>query len=401
MLHKSDVMLIGRSRDAISGILGLLDEQRQLSIRTHVFGNGQSDIWRNDDAHPMPDAIALCVEEDWRHCLPSLLQELPAIRPPFLVLCPISDMELLRTAMRAGARDVLSPPYEAGNLITRLAELAREGQIDRHKHSARLIAFINAKGGSGSSFLAANAATTLAGRHDRKAILVDFDLQFGSLPLYLNMSAGNGLIKALEFIDSLDAAALPGYVQAHENGLHLLSATMSDLILPDDIAEERVTHLLDVLDTAYQDIIIDLPRRIDRTTAAILERPDQVVVVTQQSVTHLQDTKRLMMILNDHLGITSNRVKIVLNRFSKKAEVREEDFEYAFPGIALVTVPSDYALVSESINLGVPVAEESGRSPLAKAILSLSESLLPQDKDTQKQPTGLLGWLGLPGKNLR
>jgi pilus assembly protein CpaE len=399
MLHKSDVMLIGRSRDAISGVLGLLEEQRLLSLRTHVFGNGQSQIWRDDDENPVPHALALCVDEDWRHCLPGLLQELPATSPPFLVLCPTSDIELLRTAMRAGARDVLSPPYEEEDLTARLVELALEGQASVKKDSAHLIAFINAKGGSGASFLAANIASALTTREERKSILIDFDLQFGSLPLYLNMSAGNGLIKALEFIDSLDAAALPGYVKVHGNGLHLLSATMNNLILPDDIDEGRVSRLLDVLDTTYQDIIVDLPRRIDRTTAAILERLDQVVVVTQQSVTHLQDTKRLLTILNDHLGITSDRVLIVLNRFSKNAEVRMDDFTSAFPDVAIETIPSDYALVSESINLGVPVADGSRRSALAKAILSLSKRVLPKKKVEQKPASGLLGWLGLPGKN--
>ena len=399
MLHKSDVMLIGRSRDAISGVLGLLEEQRLLSLRTHVFGNGQSEIWRDNDENPVPHALALCVDEDWRHSLPGLLQELPAISPPFLVLCPTNDIELLRTAMRAGARDVLSPPYEEEDLTSRLVELAMEGQASVKRDSAHLIAFINAKGGSGASFLAANVASALVSQQERKSMLVDFDLQFGSLPIYLNMSAGNGLIKALEFVDSLDAAALPGYVQVHGNGLHLLSAAMDNLILPDDIAEERITRLLDVLDTAYQDIIVDLPRRIDRTTAAVLERLDQVVVVTQQSVTHLQDTKRLLTILSDHLGITSDRVLIVLNRFSKKAEVRIDDFASAFPGVAIETVPSDYAQVSESINLGVPVADGSTRSPLAKAILKLSKRVLPQQKVHEKQASGLFGWLGLQVKS--
>jgi pilus assembly protein CpaE len=173
---------------------------------------------------------------------------------------------------------------------------------------------------------------------------------------------------------------------------------MNNLILPDDIAEERVTRLLDVLDSAYQEIIVDLPRRIDRTTAAILERLDQVVVITQQSVTHLQDTKRLLSILNDHLGITGDRVLIVLNRFSKKAEVRRDDFTNAFPGVSIQTVPSDYALVSESINLGVPVAEGSARSALAKAILALSEQVLPQQRLGHNPTAGLFGWLGRAGR---
>jgi pilus assembly protein CpaE len=398
MLHKSNILLLGRSRDAVSGISGMLEGQRLLSLKTHVYGNGSGVPWDNSERDAMPHVLALCLDGNWKSSLPAILEALPAIKPPFLVLSPVIDMELLRCAMQAGARDVLSPPYEAANLSARLIELGREGQAAKVAHSARLIAFINAKGGSGASFLAANVAAALAGRRGRKTVLLDFDIQFGGLPIYLNMNPGGGLIKALEFSDTLDNVALPGYVQVHDSGLHLFSSAKRELILPDEIAEERIVHLLDILDAAYQEIVIDLPRHIDHSTATILERLDQVVMVTQQSVTHMQDTKRLLAILNDHLGIPTERVQIVVNRFSKKAEVRGEDFKKAFPGVAIETIPSDYAQVSASINLGVPVVKGAPRSPLTKAILNLSNRLIPDSDKVHKQASGLLGWLGMQAR---
>ncbi|MCU7934951.1 MAG: AAA family ATPase [Candidatus Thiodiazotropha sp. (ex Dulcina madagascariensis)] len=398
MLHKSDIMLLGRSRDAVSGISGMLEGQRLFSLRTHIFGNGRSIPWDDSERDPMPHVLALCLDGNWQTSLPAILQALPAKKPPFLVLSTGTNIELLRCAMQAGARDVLSPPYEVGNLTARLVELGREGEATMTESSARLIAFINAKGGSGASFLAANVAAALAGKRDRKTVLLDFDIQFGGLPIYLNMNPGGGLIKALEFSDTLDSAALPGYVQVHESGLHLFSSAKRELVLPDEIAEERIVHLLDVLDATYQEIIIDLPRRIDRPSAAILERLDRVVVVAQQSVTHMQDTKRLLTILNDHLGISAERVLIVVNRYSKKSEVRNEDFKNAFPGVAIETIPSDYAHVSASINLGVPVVDGAARSSLAKAILNLSSRLLSNGEPAHKRTGGMLGWLGLQAR---
>jgi pilus assembly protein CpaE len=398
MLHKTDIMLLGRSRDALSGINGMLEGQRALSLRTHVLGNGGGPLWNSSEQHAMPHVLALCLDGNWRNSLPGIVQALPPVKPPFLVLSPSIDLELLRSAMHAGARDVLSPPYEAEKLSARLIELGHEGQLHDTGNSARLTAFINAKGGSGASFLAANVATALAGRYERKTVLLDFDIQFGGLPIYLNMVPGEGLIKALEFADTLDTAALPGYAQVHESGLHLFSSNMRDLILPDDIAEERIAQLLEVLDATYQEVIVDLPRRIDRATAAILERLDQVIVVSQQSVTHLQDTKRLLTILNDHLGIYGERLLIVVNRFNKKSEVRSEDFSNAFPGVSIETVPSDYTQVSTSINLGVPVVEGTARSPLTKAILNLTNRLLPDEEQRHSRASGMFGWLGLQGR---
>jgi pilus assembly protein CpaE len=398
MMHKTDIMLLGRSRGVLEMIQGMLKEQRQLSLRTHVYGNGGGVPWDDSLHNAMPHAMAICLDGNWRDSLPGILQALPTQRPPFLVLSPSSDVDLLRNAMQAGARDVLSPPYEAEAVSARLLELGLEGMAQNTHNSARLIAFINAKGGSGASFLAANVAAALAGKHERKAVLIDFDIQFGGLPIYLNMSPGEGLIKALEVADTLDSAALPGYVQVHGSGLHLFSSAMRDLVLPDDIAVERIVHLMDILDANYQEIIIDLPRRIDRPTAAILERLDQLVVVTQQSVTHLQDTKRLLTILKDHLGISGERLLLVVNRFSKKSEVHREDFSNAFPGVAIETVPSDYAQVSNSINLGIPVVDGAARSPMGKAIRNLSRRLLPQEEQLYQRAHGMLGWLGLQSR---
>jgi len=398
MIHKTDIMLIGRSLEAMSGIFGLLEGQRLFSLKTHVFGNGQSELWGTDEQNPMPHALGLCVDEDWRKTLPGMLEALPREKPPFLVFSPAGDVELLKTAMRAGARDVLSPPYDSETLGARLLELAREEQVNHKRHSARLTAFINAKGGSGASFLAVNAASALANRYKRKTMLIDFDLQYGSMPVYLNMRSSDGLIKALEFVETLDSAALSGYTQKHDNGLHLLTTSTNRLVLPDEIAEERIVKLLDVLESSYQEIIVDLPRRIDRLSAAIIERLDKVVVVSQQSVSHLQDTRRLMLILREHMGVTDDRILLALNRFSKKAEVRREDFVNAFPGVSVVTVPSDYASVSESINLGSPVVTGISNTPLVKSILELSRQLMPQQQGQQLQSRGLLGWLGLTAR---
>ncbi len=398
MLHKSDIMLLGRSRDTVAGIAALLQGQHQLSLRSHTFGHGQGLFWGDSEHEPMPHVLALCLDGDWRSCLPAALRALPAQRPPFLVLSPQSDVALLRSAMHAGARDVISPPYTEEMLAARLIELSREGQASMVNGSARMIAFINAKGGSGASFLAANVAAALAGKQYRKTILLDFDIQFGGLPTYLNMNPQGGLINALEFSETLDSAALSGYVQVHDSGLSLMSSAKGELVLPDEIADERVVRLLDVLDSVYQMIIIDLPRRIDRPIAAILERLDHLVVVTQQSLTHLQDTQRLLNILNDHVGISAERVRILLNRFSKKSEVREEDYKNAFPHVTIGTIPGDYTQVSSSINLGVPVVDGAGRSSLGRAILDLSRRLVSDDEPEPKHAGGLLGWLGLPAK---
>jgi pilus assembly protein CpaE len=397
VLHKAEITLVGCSREPLSAVADTLQDQKSMTVTSRMYGNGYTEMWPADQ--PAPHALVLCLGIDWQTDLALLLNGLPGKRPPFLVVSPVTEIELFRLAMRAGARDVVqSTSIDPDEFSQRLVDLAHEGREGKADRSARLIAFVNAKGGSGASFLAANVASVLAVRELHRIMLVDLDVQFASLPSYLNMGAGNGLIKALESAESLDATAIKGYAQVHKNGVHLLAAALNDLVSPDDIAQERIEALLNVLDAAYDDIVVDLPRRIDAVTSVIFDRLDKVVVVSQQSVTHLQDTKRLVTIMHNFLGISNDRILIVINRFEKKSDVRRGDFEEAFPGIEIQTIPSDYRRVAESVNLGVPVAEVAERSSLAKAIVALSEHVAPQEDMSAKKRSGVLRWLGVPSR---
>ena len=123
MFHKAKILIAGRSKDAVSGLASLLEGQRELVVESRVFGNGHGELWHQNE--PPPHVLFLSVGEDWATALPALLSGLPTNRPPLLVACPANDVELLKMAMRAGARDVLTPPYDSEALADRLQELAR------------------------------------------------------------------------------------------------------------------------------------------------------------------------------------------------------------------------------------------------------------------------------------
>jgi pilus assembly protein CpaE len=210
----------------------------------------------------------------------------------------------------------------------------------------------------------------------------------------------------MEFVETLDATAIQAYVLRHPSGLHLLAAAMDEIIVPDDISAERTQKLLDALNGSYSDILIDLPHRIDPAMATILGHSDVIALATQQTVAHLHDTKRLLFLLRDRLGIALDRVLLLLNRYDTKAEVRLDDFVEVFPQVRIQTLPSDYVRASESLNLGTPICESAAYSPLGKALLKLMKDLTQgQGPPTAPQGTnraaptrparkaGLFGWL--------
>jgi pilus assembly protein CpaE len=391
MRHPLRVLLVGRPGQSLSDVEALLGENRQMLVTVKRVGNG--------DARPLSelqercDAILLVTGEDWRSTIEACFESDAPANKPLLVVGPEGDTELLRTAMRIGGRDFFPLPASAADLVPALDRLATEEHARRGGLSARVTAFLNAKGGSGASLCSANFGHILAKALGRRAILLDFELQFGSLPTYFNLQSRNGLIRALELVDSLDVTALQGYTQQHPSGLYLLTAAAEGLVLPEDVDEDRVARLFAVLDQAFEELVVDLPRRIDRATAAILDRSDLVILTVQQTVAHLQELKRLTGLLSGELGIASDRLVVIVNRFQRRAEVTLEDFTDALRDLRIETLPNDFQGVSESINLGIPLLEHAPRSALSKSLQGLVESVASEDAPPVPRRRSPWAWL--------
>jgi pilus assembly protein CpaE len=397
-----ELLIVGLSRESISGVVEALDGQQMMRLVPYIISEGQ--LVLPEYMRPAPDALLFCIDPGNEQAIWDTVERIPTPRPPLFVVSAGNDMELLRTAMRLGVRDVFSLPLNVDDFAFAVSRVVREDRERRGETGSRLISFMNTKGGSGASLIAANVALAMAtqSRFGRRLLLLDFDFQFGGLPTYLNLIARDGLIKAMEFVDTLDEAALQGYVQRHESGLHLLAAAMDEIIVPEDISAERTEKLLAVIDGPYEDILVDLPHRIDASTAAILEHSDIIALAAQQTVAHLHDTKRLIFLLRDRLGIAVERILLIVNRYDKKAEVRLEDFVEVFPGIGIRTVPGDYLRASESINLGIPICESAPRSPLGRSLTGLAESFDQPDKlaavPDVAERSGLFGWIKGAGR---
>lgn len=398
-----NLLVIGRSHEAIDPVGEALAQRQGLEVLPLLLNPGQMIL--PEYMRPAPDALVFAVDERWHPEVWKTIEQIPVPHPPIFIITYVNDMEILRLAMRYGVRDVFPMPLQVDDCVTAITKVVHEERKRRGETGSRLISFMNTKGGSGASLIAANVALAMAleARFSRPILLVDFDFQFGGLPTYLNLIARDGLIKAMEFVANLDATALQAYVIRHPSGLHLLAAAMDEIVIPEDITSERTESLLSALNGVYADILFDLPHRIDPAIATILSHSDIIALPAQQTVAHLHDTKRLLYLLRDRLGIAMDRILLLVNRYDAKSEVRLEDFTDVFPQVAIQTLPSDYVRASESINLGIPICESAAHSPLGKALLKLTKDLDqgPTSGSLQSTPTvphppkkgGLFGWL--------
>jgi len=372
------LLISSRDADSLQYLQGICQGMPSLEVTTRLVTNGHTDPLYGLER--MPDLLLLRVSHLWREELAALLQRPAHERPPLLVCGPLEEREGMRLAMQAGARDFLPEPVAAADLQAALQRMVAEVRPVASTGGGRLVALINAKGGSGATMLACNLAQQLSLKGG-SVLLLDLDLQFGSVAHYLDVLVQHSHVEVLRQVQELDGVALRGFCTQYSPTLHVLGGRADELFLPQDVQVEQLEALLRLARQTYDWVIVDLPRQIDHLSGTVLEQADQIYVLLQQSLSHLKDGSRLVRILRDELGVRGDRLQVVVNRYDKSAPISLRDIEEALRCSEPLKLPNDFAVVSESQNAGVPLETHAPRAPITAAVRELSQELLGQTDD--------------------
>ena len=106
------------------------------------------------------------------------------------------------------------------------------------------------------------------------------------------------------------------------------------------------------------------------------------------SYAHLRDTRRLIAIMQQELGVSGDRLIVLVNRFDKKGPAGLSDIQEALDGVLVWTLPNDYQPVAESINLGTPLVEMARSSALARRLFKLANALREPESLSAKERSG-------------
>ena len=389
MKTKIKVLLAGRSKDAISNLQDLLAVQDRLDVTLRHIVNGHADPLYG--LEEVPDLLVLHVNGLEGGEIEALIERPASVRPPLLVVSETGDAAVMRLAMKAGARDFL-PHTEAEGVCESVDAICDE-LTATSTQSGELIAVLNAKGGSGATFLSCNIAHMAVRVSEEPTALVSLDMQFPTLPSYFDIKVRHGLMHAIDSVDELDAVALDAILASHESGLKILAANAEDFRFSYDDQVAQCNKLFDVLVQNYRHVIVDVPRRLTEINAEVISRATRVVLVVQQSLPHVHDATRLQQLLRDQLGLFQDRLHVVVNRFNKNAEISLDDMKKALGCDDVVTVPNDFKNVSESINLGVPMYDHARNSAVTKALVALQSRVVGHTGDSVVAGSGKLSSL--------
>lgn len=284
-----------------------------------------------------------------------------------------------RALTEAGVDDVLPLPGgdEAGRKVARPGR-ARGGSTGR---TGRIIAVAQARGGIGSTNVAVNLADQLAigvglrrSAPRPKVALVDLDLQFGTVGSFLDLPEQDTLIRIAMDGTIPDTNFLEQSMATLPSGLSVLPAPSKFAPL-DALRPEQVAGILDSLRQRCDYVVVDLPRALVGWIEPVMERADEVLVVTDISVPSVRHCRRLIDFLTqDNPALP---VEVVVNHQRRPffpSRVQRE------AGKALGRrldhwLPHDPAAAAAASDRGQPLSRVAARSPLGKTIKALTKSI--------------------------
>jgi pilus assembly protein CpaE len=294
------------------------------------------------------------------------------------------DPHMMLEAMRSGVSECLQDPVTPQTLD----QAVRRVLVDAlPEQLGRVVAFVGAKGGVGTTTLGVNSAAALARSSAGEVLLVDLHTGSGDAALFLGAEPRFTVIDVLENVHRLDDAFFRGVVEKTKVGVDLLAS--SDRVSPSASDPQRIRALLDFAMRKYRITVLDVSGS-DVAALDSLEFASSIVVVTSQELPALRSAGRLTQSLRTRYG--GAQVTAVINRFDRSAEIGKDDVEKVVGGSVEHAIPSHYREAVEALNVGRPVV--LGKGALAESLRRLAGDVGGGPKPAAAQRSaGVLGRL--------
>lgn len=369
-MTKTTIAVVSSDRAHLTQISRLLEGDPEMRISTIEGGSRELKAMTTP-----PDVIIVngkAADEGGLDVLERLGQSHPGTS--FIVVTENQSLDFFRSAMRAGVREVLPCPVPEEQLRLAVDRLKRRANV-RAAHG-KVMAFIPAKGGSGSTFLASNFGYMLAEPGKRKVLLLDLNLQFGDAALFLTEQQPTmDLAEVARQIHRIDASFLSASVLNVLPNYGVLPAP-EDPAHSVDVKAEHIDGIIALARKHYDFVILDLSRSLDAVSLRALDLTDLVFPVIQMGLPYIRDGKRLLGVLRS-LGYSSAKINVIVNRYEKSTDISLEDVEKALGTKVFRTIPNSYQATAASVNQGVPIAKLMKSNPVSRALAELATAVAP------------------------
>jgi len=286
-----------------------------------------------------------------------------------IVIGNANDVGIYRELLFRGVTDYAVGPVDPLGIIALIWRAYQESETSRF---GRLLAFVGATGGAGSSTIAQNVGATIARSYGCSVIFADLDLPFGTAGLGFDLNPSETIAQALNDGSRLDDLLLERLLTKHEDHLQVLTAPAT-LDQSHELAEDAFERVLDVAQANASFVVVDVPRVWTPWVRKTLLTADQVVITASPNLASFRNVKNLVEMLKKE-RLHDEPPKLVLNQIGipKRAEIKPEQFADSLKIQPIACIPFDISVATAG-NHGVMIADLAPKSAVAKSVLNIAE----------------------------
>ncbi len=293
-----------------------------------------------------------------------------------LLLAGSVDARTISRAMESGiARviDIGGGESAIRNQILLAANRDMNRRSSTHKiasYDSKVVAVYSPKGGVGKTTLAVNLVCALAVLN-KKAALIDLNLQFGNIGVFLDIPKGDTIADMVEE-RSFELSTIKSYLIRHPCGVMAMLSSSSpeyaDLIRP-----EHIDAILSALRTEFDYVVLDMGSALNDCAITALETADSILLVVNEDIAALHDAKRSMKLM-EALNL-QDKIKIAVNK-DGISNIKLKDVANLLETAVALVIPYDLKSAMMAVNRGIPMLSCAPRSKAVKAIRAYAKNMI-------------------------
>lgn len=413
------LLIVDDSADTRENLKKLLFFENDIEV-VGTAGSGEEAIQQARQLRP--DIVLMDINMpgmDGIATVEALTREVPGTQ--VIMMSVQSDADYLRRSMLAGAREYLIKPFTSDELsasirrVYALAQQMRPPQVEtpvapqteleqrgaaqapaarmtaaQATRGATITAVFGAKGGVGTTTLAVNMALALQQQNpSARVALVDADLQFGDVSVFLNLEVTRTLRDLAEAIEEADTQFLHDISVTHSSGVKVLLAPLTpvdaELVTP-----ETFVKLFDLLRTEYDYVFINTRTSFHEPVLTVLDHADKILLVMTTEIPAIRNTKNFFE-LGEQLGYDESKIELVLNRYDVRTGIKPEAIQSSIRHPLLAVIEADDRVAIDALNKGIPFVVNQQRTPIAQGVLGLAKRFsekvsAPEQSDEAVRP---------------